>query len=696
MLLASPASLASTECRLEVRMAEDYGKEILVGIIHTLAPDSCELDLYRERQILDLSQEPREAAFTVTHKGQQKTRSFNRPNLARIRARLEQLGISPTSFAWWPGDLNRASPYPGLKGFEVEDAALFFGRASDIARGLAELRKLRRLVTGQVLVIQGASGAGKSSFLKAGLWPRLMRDPEFVPLGILRPAGGILTGEHGIGRQFASFFTMHGPVPGRTLTAAKIYQGLRKPEEEARTFLISLINAATEIGHAVQRLANPDAPPPTPLIAIDQAEELFTTDDSEESARFLKLVAGIIDPNDNIADSPKLISVPKLIWTLRADSLDALLHASEAAGLKPPALFPLPPIPRDAYRGIIENPLGVANAAGMKLAIDPSLVDALVAKSAGADALPLLAFALRQLFDDNRTGATAKLTLESFEAAGGMEGMLSARLMAAQRLVGGGPDALRRLFLPLLVTWDTDATPPGAKRLIAREADLISGKRTGIAPLVEALVNERLLTRSSDRAGTATLEVAHEALLRQPPICDWLIEDREFLIWRDRISKAHASFAANERGLLTARELYIATRWLESSYAEEIVAEDRVFIEDSLSAESERQRQIEEVRLQAETERLRAVLLTSLSHDLKTPLASILGAVTSLKQYRDILGAPQRDELAACLFDACRRAALPVAGVLCFSADCERRRRGMADRPARRPGPSATGGRSRV
>ena len=55
--------------------------------------------------------------------------------------------------------------------------------------------------------------------------------------------------------------------------------------------------------------------------------------------------------------------------------------------------------------------------------------------------------------------------------------------------------------------------------------------------------------------------------------------------------------------------------------------------------------QINEARLAAETERLRAAVLTSLSHDLKTPLASILGAVTSLKQYQSILDSGAREEL---------------------------------------------------
>jgi len=39
---------------------------------------------------------------------------------------------------------------------------------------------------------------------------------------------------------------------------------------------------------------------------------------------------------------------------------------------------------------------------------------------------------------------------------------------------------------------------------------------------------------------------------------------------------------------------------------------------------------IDRARLAAETDRLRAALLTSISHDLRTPLASILGSASSL------------------------------------------------------------------
>jgi two-component system sensor histidine kinase KdpD len=55
--------------------------------------------------------------------------------------------------------------------------------------------------------------------------------------------------------------------------------------------------------------------------------------------------------------------------------------------------------------------------------------------------------------------------------------------------------------------------------------------------------------------------------------------------------------------------------------------------------------QADRARLANETEKLRSALLTSISHDLRTPLASILGAATSLKQYRAQLSVSDQDDL---------------------------------------------------
>lgn len=64
---------------------------------------------------------------------------------------------------------------------------------------------------------------------------------------------------------------------------------------------------------------------------------------------------------------------------------------------------------------------------------------------------------------------------------------------------------------------------------------------------------------------------------------------------------------------------------------------------------------VEAARLAAETERLRSALLSSLSHDLRTPLVSILGAATSLIKYQDDLSLNDRSELAHTIQDEAER-----------------------------------------
>ncbi len=66
----------------------------------------------------------------------------------------------------------------------------------------------------------------------------------------------------------------------------------------------------------------------------------------------------------------------------------------------------------------------------------------------------------------------------------------------------------------------------------------------------------------------------------------------------------------------------------------------------------------------AERERLQATLLSSLSHDLRTPLASILGSVTSLRGYGERMPEADRDDLLAAIEEETRRLARFVSNLL--------------------------------
>jgi len=64
---------------------------------------------------------------------------------------------------------------------------------------------------------------------------------------------------------------------------------------------------------------------------------------------------------------------------------------------------------------------------------------------------------------------------------------------------------------------------------------------------------------------------------------------------------------------------------------------------------------IEAARVATERERLRSALLSSLSHDLRTPLVSIIGAASSLINYDDKLDAANRRDLAQTVLDEAER-----------------------------------------
>jgi two-component system, OmpR family, sensor histidine kinase KdpD len=73
---------------------------------------------------------------------------------------------------------------------------------------------------------------------------------------------------------------------------------------------------------------------------------------------------------------------------------------------------------------------------------------------------------------------------------------------------------------------------------------------------------------------------------------------------------------------------------------------------------------VDRARLLAETERLRSALLTSISHDLRTPLSSILGAASSLESYDQLLDPGAKRDLLRTIQEEAERLGRFVANLL--------------------------------
>src|SRR5262249_62289015 len=73
---------------------------------------------------------------------------------------------------------------------------------------------------------------------------------------------------------------------------------------------------------------------------------------------------------------------------------------------------------------------------------------------------------------------------------------------------------------------------------------------------------------------------------------------------------------------------------------------------------------MERVKRTVETERLRSALLTSISHDLKTPLAAVLGAASTLRDLGANLDTGQKADLMSPIISASERLNRFIANLL--------------------------------
>ncbi|MBN9137666.1 MAG: DUF4118 domain-containing protein, partial [Phyllobacterium sp.] len=73
---------------------------------------------------------------------------------------------------------------------------------------------------------------------------------------------------------------------------------------------------------------------------------------------------------------------------------------------------------------------------------------------------------------------------------------------------------------------------------------------------------------------------------------------------------------------------------------------------------------VDKAKLAAEADRLRSALLTSISHDLKTPLAAIMGAAGTLKEFAPVLAAAERSDLLSTVIDESERLNRFIANLL--------------------------------
>jgi hypothetical protein len=441
-------------------------------------------------------------------------------------------------------------PYKGLARFEPADRELFFGRE----RLVAEL--VTHLIGPGLLGVVGPSGSGKSSLVRAGLLPTLA--DGVLPGSVHWTQVLLRPGEHPL-RELAR--AAHPAQPQRTATVGAVGDQGDAADQPIRAL------TRADAGDGGGRL----------VLVVDQFEEVFTTcREEQERAAFLAALITAARAADGYAS---------IVLAVRADYYGHCATDRTLAELLAADHLLVGPMTTKELRRAIVRP---AERAGLQL--EPGLAEQLLADVAGEPGgLPLLSTALLGCWQ-HRQGRT--LTLAGYHASGGVKGAV-ARLAerAFGRLDPGQQAAARRLLLRL-------AGPGQGELVVGRQVPLAEldlehdpDMRAALAALTEA----RLLT-----TGQVTVEVAHEALLRQwPRLRGWLEDDAHGRALHRHLTRAASDWDAGGRDpgeLYRGARLAAALDWANTHLAE-LNQLERAFLDHSRQTANQ---EVTEARRRAE------------------------------------------------------------------------------------------------
>ena len=475
-------------------------------------------------------------------------------------------------------------PYKGLNYFDEADADLFVGReelTNTLVERLLWMTSSKAPNTSRFLAVVGASGSGKSSLVRAGLVPALRWNKRSIDwqIHILTPTAHPL-------ESLAGSLTQES---GSVSPTAILMDDLRRDPRNLQIF-------------AKRKLGTKDGS--HLLFVIDQFEESFALCRSEEErvAFINSLLTASCERNGPVIT----------LITLRADFYahcasypqlrEALAKNQEYIGAMSP----------EELRRAIEEP-----ARRGRWEFEPGLIDLLlhdIGQEPGA--LPLLSHALLETWQRRRG---RMMTLSGYTSSGGVRGAIAetAEAVFTDQFTYEQQEIARRIFLRLTELGEETATGDTRRRATINELVLKPGERESTHSVLKALADARLITTGED-----TVEVAHEALIREwPTLRGWLEDNREGLRLHRQLTEAAREWDALSREpdlLYRGARLTQAQEW-EDTHTDELNQLEREFLDASLSwaqqeaaeREAQRQRELEAAQKLAVSEKQRAEEQTS-------------------------------------------------------------------------------------
>jgi predicted outer membrane repeat protein len=411
------------------------------------------------------------------------------------------------------------NPYRGLLSFRIEDAPFFYGRerlTSEVLEKITEMLTPRNMQKEQrLLAIIGASGAGKSSLLHAGVLPCLMRGELAGSEAwmILRTLT-LYPGENPLD-NLADVLCDHLPAQERSAIQDRL---ARSPSELG--YIVNDIMRSARRGRKI-------SPGAYVVLVIDQFEACLKQETQKESQHLINLLV-------TAATRPEY---PLLIlMTCRANFYEELMkHNDFFELLRAHEVILNEPMTLSEMRAAIEAPVQNLNRAfGSDLRFEDGLVDQLIVDFRGqAEALPFLQFTLCELFARRQD---LLLTRRAYQEIQGGHGALAEHAESIYRHLREREKEVRRLFLSLVkVSMGEELNivvarqRVGYAQVLSPDTPASGAERSGMEKIIQAFVDGRLLS-ADGRGERRTLEISHEVLLQAwPRLETWIRKNEDTL-----------------------------------------------------------------------------------------------------------------------------------------------------------------------
>ncbi len=429
---------------------------------------------------------------------------------------------------------NLFNPFPGLRPFKDDEYKLFFGREEHVEEIIRKLNKFK------FVSVVGNSGSGKSSLIKAGVFPKIALEKENKWI-------------------ISSMKPGQNPLQNLCKSIINTKEFNIDPDQEGSIIDI-LKNSEKGLIQVVRKYLQSDKL----LIFVDQFEEIFRyiddnkkTEEYKDSAEYFVKI---------LLESSAQRDIPiHVLMTIRSDFLGDCEQFENLPEAINDGQFLIPRMKSFQLARTIQSPMELG---GGKIA--PRLVQQLVGQiGSDKDRLPILQHFLNRVWEVwNKEGKELQpIDLEHFEKIGGLDNALSIHAEEAWSELKNAKQqgVAEKIFKTLTVKEaDRGVRRPTSVKNLALIAGCSSQEIIEVVNIFRLKNRGFLLPPQNIKIyESSIIDISHESLMRVwGRLIDLVEEESKSANLYKRISNNAILYEKDEAGLWYNPDLQIALDWI--------------------------------------------------------------------------------------------------------------------------------------